>query len=1315
MLHSLVNRRAMSRFLALCVLILSAAFARAVTIFAIDNSNNNLVRFDSATPGTIVLSNAIGGMASGEIIVALDSRPRDGKLYGLSNANRLYIIDPAFAAATPVGTGTFDVALNGSAFGFDFNPVVDRIRVVSITSQNLRLNPNNGTVVDGDSGAAGTQPDTNLVYAEGDPNFSQNPDVVAAAYTNNTLDATTTTLYGIDSTLNILVRQGGVNVPPGTPSPNTGQLFTVGGLGVDPSEVLGFDIEAGTGTAYATMVVLGTPQLYTINLGTGLATPVGNIGNGTILRAMTVAISSFTASRSGTVATFTGTAGANTLTLGPAGSNLAHNRFSHGDAGFNSNIDFDSSVAGDQTLSATNAAVTVIVNAGDGDDEVIAHLNGRAATLQINGEGGADRMLIKGSSNKFEPPKTVNLAGATSTVTGVGGPITYGTLEVLDLELFDDLGSPFTINISGTAAARTSLHLGSQNGTVNFADGASLSGGFIEGSFGTDTLNYSAYTTPVTVDMTELYTFHSVLSGMQEPGPLSDSQGSGHGLFVLNAAQTALTFDISFKGLEGSMITGEHFHNAGAGENGPIVRALTAAEMTDSTPPDGAAAGVWSSSDPVSVGSPPSGPLTPALVTELLAKRIYFNVHTNLFPNGELRGQLIQKGPPAGRATGTGGIRGFEHVTGGSAADHLTGNDAANILRGGGGNDTLVGGHAADQLFGEAGNDTLVGNQGSDGLFGDADDDLFVRNEGDTESENIEGGAGSDTVQVNGSPSGGDQFLIQVNPADPDPTRLRFERTNLTPFNLIMGSIEALEFNTLGGDDTATVEFAGGNAIPPAGIDFDGGAGSDRLVLQKSAGDFAVSSTIHTATGPGAGSVNLDGRVVTYTGLEPVDDSVPSTNFTFTAPMVATGLQIVNGPTVNGGVAGGLATIQINDGGTGAFELVNFARKTNVTINGGAIGQTLVINSSVAPPGLNSLTINGSSAEDDINILAVPPIPTVSVNGLGGNDEFTVAGAGVPSGTTLYLDHGAGSDRLIYDAGNSTIDRSAGPNPGQTTITRPGSGTVIYQNAEEVTINGVPARALNISTRLRVLTGDNAMIGGFIITGSGTKKVVLRGIGPSLSQFGLTGLLDDPTLELYNSSNQLTGFNDNWRESQETEIINSGVPPQNDRESALVATLAPGSHTVVVRGKNNTSGIGVVEAYDLEAQAPAELANVSTRGFVDTGDNVMIGGFILGSDNGNTRVAIRGLGPSLTQSGLSNVLADPTLSLRNANGTQLVFNDNWMDDSAQAAELSARGLAPANPQESGIFTTLPPGAFTAILAGKDGGIGIGLVEVYNLK
>jgi hypothetical protein len=260
-----------------------------------------------------------------------------------------------------------------------------------------------------------------------------------------------------------------------------------------------------------------------------------------------------------------------------------------------------------------------------------------------------------------------------------------------------------------------------------------------------------------------------------------------------------------------------------------------------------------------------------------------------------------------------------------------------------------------------------------------------------------------------------------------------------------------------------------------------------------------------------------------------------------------------------------------------------------------------------------------------------------------------------------------------------------------------------------------PARALDISTRLRVDTGDNAMIAGYIITGVTNKAVILRGMGPSLAAFGISGVLLDPVLELHAQNGSLITMNDNWKDTQRSQIEGTVFQPNDDRESVIFSTLVPGTYTAVLSGKNNTAGIGLIEVYDGNQGSESQLGQISTRGLVQGGNNVMIGGFILGGTQGDARIALRGLGPSLTQFGLNNVLADPTLELRDANGATLVANDNWTDDPASAALLTANGLAPSNLKESGIFTSLPPGQFTAILAGKNGGIGIGLVEIYNVK
>jgi hypothetical protein len=250
---------------------------------------------------------------------------------------------------------------------------------------------------------------------------------------------------------------------------------------------------------------------------------------------------------------------------------------------------------------------------------------------------------------------------------------------------------------------------------------------------------------------------------------------------------------------------------------------------------------------------------------------------------------------------------------------------------------------------------------------------------------------------------------------------------------------------------------------------------------------------------------------------------------------------------------------------------------------------------------------------------------------------------------------------------------------------------------------------------MRVQSGDNVGIGGFIITGSAPKHVVIRAIGPSLTQIGVPDALADPVLELHGPGAFVTITDDNWRDDpvQEALIIADGIPPTNDLESAIDATLAPGAYTAIARGKNDTSGIALIEVYDVSQAVQARLANISTRALVSTGDDVVIAGFILGNGNGLDRIVVRGIGPSLTAFGVPNVLANPTLELRDANGALLLADDDWQDDPVQAAEITAAGLAPGNALEAAIAATEPPGLYTAILAGSNSGSGVGVVEVYD--
>jgi glucose/arabinose dehydrogenase len=269
-------------------------------------------------------------------------------------------------------------------------------------------------------------------------------------------------------------------------------------------------------------------------------------------------------------------------------------------------------------------------------------------------------------------------------------------------------------------------------------------------------------------------------------------------------------------------------------------------------------------------------------------------------------------------------------------------------------------------------------------------------------------------------------------------------------------------------------------------------------------------------------------------------------------------------------------------------------------------------------------------------------------------------------------------------------------------------------NGGQVFKVSVASQALNISSRSPVASGDNVMIGGFIVTGNVTKKVIVRAIGPSLQQSNVPNPLADPVLELHGPAGALITSNDNWRDTQEAEIEDSRLAPPNNFESAIITTLQPGAYTAIVRGKNGATGVALVEVYDLDSAAAAQLANISTRSFVQTGDKRLIGGFTLGNHIGLAKVIVRAIGPSLTGLGINNTLADPTLELRDSNAALVRANDNWEDDATQAAQIAASGLAPSNPFESALSVSLLPGAYTAIVGGKNGGTGIGLVEIYNI-
>jgi arylsulfate sulfotransferase len=299
--------------------------------------------------------------------------------------------------------------------------------------------------------------------------------------------------------------------------------------------------------------------------------------------------------------------------------------------------------------------------------------------------------------------------------------------------------------------------------------------------------------------------------------------------------------------------------------------------------------------------------------------------------------------------------------------------------------------------------------------------------------------------------------------------------------------------------------------------------------------------------------------------------------------------------------------------------------------------------------------------------------------------------------------------RLVgLDSGGETIFSYRYPTYSCTKAYR--SIPVHLENTKFPTVGPQP---LNLSTRGLVRTGDNVLIGGFIISGTDPKMIVLRALGPSLSGFGVSGVLANPVLSVYNSSGTLIARNDNWQSDPNHFIVESnGLTPPNLAESALALQLAPGAYTMIVRGSDSTPGIGLVELYDISPLSHSRLGNISTRGSVGTVDNVLISGFIVG-DVGSSTVIVRALGPSLTSYGVSGVLSDPTLTIFDSSGSPIASNDNWQDD-VNWVDVRQNSLSPVDPHESALVLHLPAGAYTAVVRGANDTTGTALVEVYDL-
>jgi hypothetical protein len=430
-----------------------------------------------------------------------------------------------------------------------------------------------------------------------------------------------------------------------------------------------------------------------------------------------------------------------------------------------------------------------------------------------------------------------------------------------------------------------------------------------------------------------------------------------------------------------------------------------------------------------------------------------------------------------------------------------------------------------------------------------------------------------------------------------------------------------------------------------------------------------------------------------------------NTNNTFRKKVtIATGLS----PEIN--LVGNGQSIVNNDAIPSASDGTDFGQ---VDVVGDSLTRTFTIQNtgtgSLSLTGVPKVQITGSS---DFSV-ALQPVSPVKISSPTTTFQITFnpSSTGPRTATVTIASNDASEGSYQFAIQGSGVPDTDGD--GEDDISESISGTN-PNDANSIVRTG---KQLNISTRLDSQAGDNVGIGGFIISGAAAKTVVVRGLGPSLAGAGVVGALPDPALELHDQNGALLQFNNDWKDTQQTEIGNTGLAPSDDHEAAIVRSLAPARYTAILRGNSGATGIGLVEVYDIEPNSASTLANVSTRGLVGTGDSVMIGGQIIGNGlgangAGSVRVLVRALGPSLPSS-ISNLLQDPVLDLRDGNGALIASNDDWR--SSQESAIQATGLAPNDNREPAILATLTKGGYTAILRGKNNTTGVALVEAYKVQ
>lgn len=471
-----------------------------------------------------------------------------------------------------------------------------------------------------------------------------------------------------------------------------------------------------------------------------------------------------------------------------------------------------------------------------------------------------------------------------------------------------------------------------------------------------------------------------------------------------------------------------------------------------------------------------------------------------------------------------------------------------------------------------------------------------------------------------------------------------------------------------------------------------------RNLVARLLSDGTLDATFNPGTGPdtsvNAVAVEASGRVLIGGGFSTVSGQnrkgIARLNTNGTVDNTFTGTGISSGAVYD--------VIVTSEGKILAGGAFNFYNSTSVT---------------------NLVRINSNGTADTSFTAALTPTSSVSCLAVQPSGKILAGGPLATTGGSVRNNLARLNDNGSVD---STFITGTGPNNSVETVVLTSDGKILI-GGTFATYNGVsrnriarlagvnPTALRNISTRSIVQTGDRVAIAGFIITGSGSKEILFRGIGPSLAAAGVPNALQDTVIELYNSSGALINSNDNWRDTQQNAILETTLAPSDNREAALLINLGTGSYTVMLRGKNATTGNGLIELYDLTGVSSAKLANISTRAFIGAGDSVMIGGFIIEGDS--SRVVARGLGPSLGAAGVPGALPDPKLAVYNGNGTLVGFNDDWR--TGQQSELMAVGLQPSHDLDAAMVLTLQAGNYTGVVEGVNNATGVGLVEFYNVQ